>query len=142
MNEALSFFFSFFFFFLQIVISESRAYDLSDNHYYVLVNGDWSDYSRWSSCFMMPGQKKWIRLRTRACDNPMPKNGGSCRGNSLDMQTCVDGRDGMHKPNFTVRKQRRSPLSFQIIMSDREPTRWQHNRIYPLPPSTPITLCE
>ena len=27
-------------------------------------------------------------------------------------------------------------------MSDREPSRWQHNRIYPQPPYRPITLSE
>ena len=26
-------------------------------------------------------------------------------------------------------------------MSDREPSRWQHNRKYPQPPTRPITLC-
>lgn len=45
------------------------------------VDGDWNDWTAWSSC--VPNCKEGIQSRTRVCDKPAPANGGkdcSARG--------------------------------------------------------------
>lgn len=51
------------------------------------VDGNWSDWTNWSTC--NNGKKQ----RNRTCDNPEPANGGlECIGDSYEIQDCpVDG---------------------------------------------------
>ena len=47
------------------------------------VDGVWSDWGRWTYCATLNGTScgKGTRARSRACNNPMPENGGSlCQG--------------------------------------------------------------
>ena len=47
------------------------------------INGNWGSWSNWGSCI---GE---YRSRSRLCDNPAPKNGGSqCPGNDYDTKKC------------------------------------------------------
>lgn len=50
-----------------------------------VFHGGWNCWSAWGSCSQ--GQKS----RTRACNNPVPKNGGKhCVGPSIEHKTCED----------------------------------------------------
>ncbi|CAC5422954.1 Neurotrypsin,Scavenger receptor cysteine-rich type 1 protein M130,Deleted in malignant brain tumors 1 protein,Coadhesin,Thrombospondin-1,Mucin-like protein,Hemicentin-1,Thrombospondin-2,Scavenger receptor cysteine-rich domain-containing group B protein,Soluble scavenger receptor cysteine-rich domain-containing protein SSC5D [Mytilus coruscus] len=52
------------------------------------VNGYWGSWSLWTSCNSICGSG--TRKRTRRCDNPLPKFGGSsCTGNSEQSRTCT-----------------------------------------------------
>ena len=56
-----------------------------------IVNGDWSEWSDWSACTKLSGYDGISQMRTRTCDNPPPKNGGSCLGDSMEVQECLPG---------------------------------------------------
>ncbi|XP_056002781.1 coadhesin-like [Ostrea edulis] len=63
------------------------------------IDGYWGDWATWGSCSESCGTHGY-RLRTRACDNPVPKNGGKpCSGADSEMSPCfspcpVDGHWG------------------------------------------------
>ena len=51
------------------------------------INGQWSDWSSWTSCDKLCGPGK--QRRYRLCDKPHPKYGGaSCGGKSLEEMNC------------------------------------------------------
>ena len=51
--------------------------------HFSLVNGGWSEWGQWSICEDICGGS--VVNRTRTCDNPAPKAGGSgCKGNSVE----------------------------------------------------------
>jgi len=56
----------------------------------VPVNGEWSTWSKWSSCTKVCSHEGRIMIRTRACDNPAPQHGGKCHGASYETQACLD----------------------------------------------------
>lgn len=63
-------------------------------------DGSWSFWSEWSTCSKTCGQG--ISSRTRQCDNPVPRNGGSeCSGTKFDQRRCNQYtlcQDCPHKP--------------------------------------------
>jgi len=53
----------------------------------VAVDGGWSDYGDWTEC--SADCDGGIQSRLRACNNPLPANGGkNCVGDSTDLQAC------------------------------------------------------
>lgn len=57
--------------------------------YLILVDGDWSNWSEWSSCFVTCGDG--TQSRDRTCTDPAPENGGSeCLGEADDFQPCIN----------------------------------------------------
>ncbi|XP_023931784.1 uncharacterized protein LOC106153735 isoform X3 [Lingula anatina] len=53
------------------------------------VNGNWGGWSIWNTCSVTCGIGQ--QIRTRACDNPTPSNGGlSCLGSKTETQACSD----------------------------------------------------
>lgn len=54
---------------------------------FLVADGLWSDWSRWSDCSATCG--KGSRTRTRLCDNPVPAGGGqNCTGASVQTDHC------------------------------------------------------
>lgn len=56
--------------------------------YFLLVNGNWTEWSQWSVCSdsCQPGG---FRQRHRSCSNPLPECGGEdCVGNSTELEAC------------------------------------------------------
>merc|ERR1719369_436874 len=50
------------------------------------VDGKWNDWGSWSACH------NGMRYRFRKCNNPPPKNGGTCRhGKSYQEEPCLPG---------------------------------------------------
>ena len=54
-----------------------------------VVNGEWSDWSPWSSCDVTCGDgRQW---RGRECNNPPPSNGGAdCQGDDSEINDCTE----------------------------------------------------
>ncbi|KAL4222901.1 Hemicentin-1 [Mactra antiquata] len=53
-----------------------------------VVDGGYSDWSKWSTCSKTCDEG--IQYRTRACNNPLPANGGAeCEGDSMESQPCT-----------------------------------------------------
>ncbi|XP_048580774.1 uncharacterized protein LOC5507168 isoform X2 [Nematostella vectensis] len=51
------------------------------------VNGEWSDFSKWSTCSKSCGGG--IMSRTRTCSNPKPAHGGKeCEGDAKETKAC------------------------------------------------------
>ena len=51
------------------------------------MDGEWSNWGNWGSCSVTCDGG--IQNRTRACDNPLPSNGGNaCSGNDTETQSC------------------------------------------------------
>ncbi|KAM6151388.1 properdin [Rhynchocyon petersi] len=48
--------------------------------------GGWSDWGPWGACSV--SCSKGTRTRQRACDHPLPKCGGYCPGEALELETC------------------------------------------------------
>ena len=54
---------------------------------FVVVNGGWSDFGKWSECSVTCGEG--IRERTRTCTNPAPAHGGlDCVGDNNEKESC------------------------------------------------------
>ncbi|KAK3608545.1 hypothetical protein CHS0354_042522 [Potamilus streckersoni] len=54
---------------------------------YHLVNGNWSEWTGWSSCTVTCSGG--IETRSRTCDNPKPNYGGAnCTGNTSEIHEC------------------------------------------------------
>lgn len=54
----------------------------------LLVDGDWTAWSQFSSCFYICGSSQSNRSRT--CTNPSPQYGGkTCNGDAIESQTCT-----------------------------------------------------
>ncbi|XP_052069551.1 uncharacterized protein LOC127708599 isoform X3 [Mytilus californianus] len=54
------------------------------------VDGEWGDWSTWTTCNAYCGTGK--KYRSRACDNPEPSNGGQdCAGSTEESADCVNG---------------------------------------------------
>ena len=57
------------------------------------INGNWSDFGNWSSCYME--DEKWNQKADRNCSNPLPKYGGKCLqddfGGSTITKECLPG---------------------------------------------------
>lgn len=54
----------------------------------LLVDGDWTAWSQFSSCFYICGSSQ--SNRTRTCTNPSPQYGGkTCSGDASESQTCT-----------------------------------------------------
>lgn len=54
----------------------------------LLVDGDWTAWSQFSSCFYICGSSQ--SNRTRSCTNPSPQYGGkTCSGDASESQTCT-----------------------------------------------------
>lgn len=54
----------------------------------LLVDGDWTAWSQFSSCFYICGSSQ--SNRTRTCTNPSPQYGGkTCNGDASESQTCT-----------------------------------------------------
>lgn len=54
----------------------------------LLVDGDWTAWSQFSSCFYICGSSQSNRSRT--CTNPSPQYGGkTCSGDASESQTCT-----------------------------------------------------
>ena len=52
------------------------------------MHGDWAQWTQWSSCSVNCGNGTYER--TRYCDNPAPRNGGTdCVGSSKETQPCI-----------------------------------------------------
>ena len=53
------------------------------------MNGQWTEWSAWSSCSQSCGVA--IRERKRTCGNPKPQFGGRiCVGSDIDEEHCLD----------------------------------------------------
>ena len=60
-----------------------------------VVDGSWTEWTKWGDCSMPCG--KGVQHRRRICDNPPPMNGGlDCTGPDRDQREC--GCD----PNFNA----------------------------------------
>ncbi|XP_045184213.2 thrombospondin-2-like [Mercenaria mercenaria] len=56
-----------------------------------LVDGNWADWSPWSTCDVTC--QNGTQTRTRTCTNPAPAYGGlDCVGNSTDFKICYTGK--------------------------------------------------
>ena len=62
----------------------------------VSVDGGWGEFSDWSVCSAKCGGG--VQSRTRACDNPVPENGGAeCQGEEKQERDCnTDSCPGNH----------------------------------------------
>lgn len=54
-----------------------------------IVNGNFSEWSKWTSCSVSCSQG--VRTRERTCTNPSPANGTDCIGNYTDRIVCKEG---------------------------------------------------
>lgn len=56
----------------------------------MLVNGEWDEWSNWSSCSVTCGLGE--KQKSRTCTKPAPSNGGlNCTGDSTASELCVVG---------------------------------------------------
>ncbi|VDI23531.1 Hypothetical predicted protein [Mytilus galloprovincialis] len=55
---------------------------------YIVVNGNWADWTTWTSCSLSCGSGS--QSRSRACSNPAPANNGlDCSGAGSETKTCT-----------------------------------------------------
>ena len=74
--------------------------------FYQSTAGQWSAWSAWSACSQPCG--RGVQLRSRACNNPIPKFGGAyCVGNSTDSALC----------NVTVRAYPALCVTFMCLLT-------------------------
>lgn len=73
--------------FLKIVLNVFHDL-LVNSSLLLLVDGDWTAWSQFSSCFYICGSSQSNRSRT--CTNPSPQYGGkTCNGDASESQTCT-----------------------------------------------------
>lgn len=57
------------------------------NHFFCLVDGDWSNWTEWTSCSQVCNGGEQTRFRE--CNNPAPLHGGKdCQGHKRESRTC------------------------------------------------------
>ena len=58
--------------------------------YFIIVDGNWGDWSNWDACSVTCGSGS--KSRSRSCDNPAPVLGGNdCAGDAVDQASCDQG---------------------------------------------------
>jgi len=55
----------------------------------VPVPGRWSKWGKFSECVKFSCDDYLVQVRVRTCDNPAPKNGGICVGESFEVKPCI-----------------------------------------------------
>ncbi|EDO31173.1 predicted protein, partial [Nematostella vectensis] len=71
------------------------------------VDGHWGSWTAWSACSKTCGDG--TQTRTRMCDDPAPKNGGSaCVGDSSQTQACKIATCWIGEQSLKLRIPRRS----------------------------------
>ena len=67
---------------------ESTTEESMMSAYLLVLDGQWSDWDRWSACTVTCGNG--TKLRSRRCDDPEPLNGGrNCTGKSEETAECA-----------------------------------------------------
>ncbi|XP_078368704.1 uncharacterized protein LOC144652532 isoform X2 [Oculina patagonica] len=98
----------------------TRGYFLCGTSKYEKIDGGWSSWSSWAACSQKCGGGH--RIRTRSCDDPVPKYGGAgCKGNYYESETCNTKRC----PEFPS-----WPYDFKFMFISFTPIRQQCILIY------------
>ena len=72
------------------IIWQKFIFKLNEKCSFILENGGWGEWLKWSPCSVSCGQG--VRKAHRFCDSPIPKYGGAkCVGDSVKEESCNDG---------------------------------------------------
>ena len=66
------------------------------------INGGWSEWSEWSTCSASCGGGN--RMRSRACDRPVPAHGGADCANDKSSQSLTEERQQCGESPCTLSK--------------------------------------